>query len=252
MSKRNKCLLILFILLIELGILLWIRGRYETVLSHGNVYEAPAVVDFRGNFFNDNYLHVVIPVENANWVGRNAPAEGDRIYLLPVKDVSGLLMIKQAQDSKPDSGDYITAHVTGYDGQKVYFRFPADRVYMTSDQMKKLSVLELSERVHVKDSDSSEAKTRMKNRITAIVRVESGRVLIERLLCNGSPVELAYTTIGTNERITYANSDGEEDKITNPGNEVTEESQPTRQTTQSAEERAGSSILSFITGHSDE
>lgn len=248
MNKRTKLIIAGLILLLEIGLLLWIRGRYESVLSHGDVFEAPASVDFKADFFNENYLGVNLPFDNAVWIGQEKPSDGERIYLIPGKDVDGAMIIKQAQDNKPASGDYVVAHAAGYDGEKVYFHFPADRVYMTSDQMKKLSVLELSERVQTKDAETKTVKTRMKNKITAIVRIEDGHAVIERLLANGSPVELAYTTIGINEKVTYANSDKEKDVITYGGEEVSDDNLPSVDKKNTKKDKAGMSVKKFLFG----
>ena len=94
--------------------------------------------------------------------------------------------------------------------------------------MKKLSVLELTERVQVKEGTDKEDKTRtqLKNRITAIIRIYDGHAVIERLLCNGAPVELAYTTVGTNTHITYSNGQTDKAVVTTEGMDMDSVSKP--------------------------
>ena len=93
----------------------------------------------------------------------------------------------------------------------VYFNFPADRMYMAPEQLKKLSVVELSERVQVPE-DNGKTKTAMKNEITALVRVKDGRAAISRVLANGGPVEQIFTTVGKNLSVKYATSKDEKDQ----------------------------------------
>lgn len=138
-----------------------------------------------------------------------------------------MLFIRRASDVKP-SGEYLTVTAKDYLYGRVSFDFPASRVYMTSGQMKKLSVLELTERVQVKEGTDKDDKTRtqLKNRITAIIRIYDGHAVIERLLCNGAPVELAYTTVGTNTHITYSNGQTDKDVVTTEGMDMDSVSEP--------------------------
>ena len=227
MTRRNKIILLLILLALECVLLFWCRNRYMTVLSSGTVYESPASVDFKPDFAERNYLSVYIPVTSAVWVGKNAPEKGKEIYLIPGKNVDGMLFIRRASDVKP-SGEYLTVMAKDYLYGRVSFDFPASRVYMTSGQMKKLSVLELTERVQVKEVTDKEDKTRtqLKNRITAIIRIYDGHAVIERLLCNGAPVELAYTTVGTNTHITYSNGQTDKDVVTTEGMDMDSVSKP--------------------------
>lgn len=90
-------------------------------------------------------------------------------------------------------------------------QIPADRMYMAPEQLKKLSVVELSERVQVPE-DNGKTKTAMKNEITALVRVKDGRAAISRVLANGGPVEQIFTTVGKNLSVKYATSKDEKDQ----------------------------------------
>lgn len=227
MSRRNKLIVLILLLSLECVLMFWCRNRYMTVLSEGAVYESPASVDFKPDFAESNYLSVYIPVTSAVWVGKNAPDKGQTIYLIPGKNVDGMLFIRRASDVKP-VGEYLAVTAKGYMYGRVSFDFPASRVYMTSGQMKKLSVLELTERVQVKEGTGKDDKTRtqLKNRITAIIRIDDGHAVIERLLCNGAPVELAYTTVGTNVHITYSNGQTDKDVVTTEGTDIEDVSQP--------------------------
>ena len=83
--------------------------------------------------------------------------------------------------------------------------------YMAPEQLKKLSVVELSERVQVPE-DNGKTKTAMKNEITALVRVKDGRAAVSRVLANGGPVEQIFTTVGKNLSVKYATSKDEKDQ----------------------------------------
>lgn len=130
MSKKNKIIWIVLLLIIEVAILFWIQGRYRTILAEGIAYQTPASVDIYENFTNKNYLDVNIPVTSAVWMGKQLPEMGTLIYLTPDKDVEGMLFIKQATKDKPD-GEYIAAKVLGYKEGRVLFDFPTVRVYLT-------------------------------------------------------------------------------------------------------------------------
>lgn len=84
-------------------------------------------------------------------------------------------------------------------------------MYMLPEQLKKLSVVELSERVQLKDKAGKKTETRMKNDLTALVHIKDGRVVISKVLANGSPVEQTYTTVGKNLSVKYARSGKEKD-----------------------------------------
>ena len=109
------------------------------------------------------------------------------------------------------SGSYIKTRALRIMDGTVYFNFPADRMYMAPEQLKKLSVVELSERVQVPE-DNGKTKTAMKNEITALVRVKDGRAAVSRVLANGGPVEQIFTTVGKNLSVKYATSKDEKDQ----------------------------------------
>lgn len=92
---------------------------------------------------------------------------------------------------KEPGGNYIITRVESINdsGDVVRFAFPASRLYMSPEQLKKLSVVELSERVQVKDEKGKKVETRMKNEIYAQIKIKDGRVVISQALVNGSPVE---------------------------------------------------------------
>ena len=70
MSKKNKIIWIVLLLIIEVAILFWIQGRYRTILAEGIAYQTPASVDIYEDFTNKNYLDVNIPVTSAVWMGK--------------------------------------------------------------------------------------------------------------------------------------------------------------------------------------
>lgn len=200
MSKKNKIIWIVLLLIIEVAILFWIQGRYRTILAEGIAYQTPASVDIYEDFTNKNYLDVNIPVTSAVWMGKQLPEMGTLIYLTPDKDVEGMLFIKQATKDKPD-GEYIEAKVLGYKEGRVLFDFPTVRVYLTNKQFQKLAKLELTEHIQVRDGKAKKVTTDGKGKINVIIRIHEGHVAIESLLYNGTPLDSAYTMVGNDDYV---------------------------------------------------
>ena len=188
MSKKNKIIWIVLLLIIEVAILFWIQGRYRTILAEGIAYQTPASVDIYEDFTNKNYLDVNIPVTSAVWMGKQLPEMGTLIYLTPDKDVEGMLFIKQATKDKPD-GEYIEAKVLGYKEGRVLFDFPTVRVYLTEKQ------------IQVRDGKAKKVTTDGKGKIHVIIRIHEGNVAIESLLYNGTPLDSAYTMVGNDDYV---------------------------------------------------
>lgn len=209
-SKKLSLILLAVVFVIEAGSLFWIRGDYRSTMLDGAEYEVPAAIDFKGDFYGRNYLPIYIPLTEAPWKGFVTPEKGQEIYLSFDKNGEGLLEITGASDRKPGGMYIITRVVSASDGL-VHFRFPADRMYMLPEQLKKLSVVELSERVQLKDKSGKKTETRMKNDLTALIHIKDGRVVISKVLANGSPVEQTYTTVGKNLSVKYARSGKEKD-----------------------------------------
>ena len=200
MSKKNKIIWIVLLLIIEVAILFWIQGRYRTILAEGIAYQTPASVDIYEDFTNKNYLDVNIPVTSAVWMGKQLPEMGTLIYLTPDKDVEGMLFIKQATKDKP-GGEYIEAKVLGYKEGRVLFDFPTVRVYLTEKQFQKLAKLELTEHIQVRDGKAKKVTTDGKGQIHVIIRIHEGNVAIESLLYNGTPLDSAYTMVGNDDYV---------------------------------------------------
>ena len=198
MSKKNKIIWIVLLLIIEVAILFWIQGRYRTILAEGIAYQTPASVDIYEDFTNKNYLDVNIPVTSAVWMGKQLPEMGTLIYLTPDKDVEGMLFIKQATKDKPD-GEYIEAKVLGYKEGRVLFDFPTVRVYLTEKQFQKLAKLKLTEHIQVRDGKAKKVTT--EGKIHVIIRIHEGNVAIESLLYNGTPLDSAYTMVGNDDYV---------------------------------------------------
>ena len=155
-------------------------------------------------------MAVNVPITETKWEGEREPETGETIYLVISKGQRGALILDHAQLTQP-SGNYIKTRALHIMGDTVYFNFPADRMYMPPERLKKLSVVELSERVQVSE-DNGKTKTAMKNEITALVRVKDGRAAISRVLANGGPVEQIFTTVGKNLSVKYATSKDEKDQ----------------------------------------
>ncbi len=207
----NKMILFGITALLEVGFLVWTRADYRSTLLDGVEYEVPAAIEFHGGFYERNYLPIQIPIHEAKWQEDKEPAAGETIYLVPAKTEKGLLAVDHAQLEEP-SGDYIRTRAIYVMDGTVYFDFPADRMYMNPDQLKKLSIIELSERVQIKDQESGKTETRMKNELTALIRIKDGRVAVSRVLANGGPIEQTFTTIGKNLSVKYATSGAEKDQ----------------------------------------
>ena len=211
MNKKIKWILFALVALLQIICLIWTRGYYGSALIDGSEYEVPANIGFHGEFYEKNYLPVHIPLNEAVWKGGHTPEKGETVYLSLGRDDKGMMVISGGSDKKPES-DYITVRVLYSADGKVYFNFPADRMYMTLEDLKKLPVVELSERVEIKNKETGKTETRMKNEITALIRVKDGRVAISKILANGGPVEKTFTTIGKNLSVKYATSGAEKDE----------------------------------------
>ena len=141
-SKKLSLILLAVVFVIEAGSLFLIRGDYRSTMLDGAEYEVPAAIDFKGDFYGRNYLPIYIPLTEAPWKGTATPEKGEEIYLSFDKNGEGLLEITGASDRKPGGMYIITRVVSASDGL-VHFHFPADRMYMLPEQLKKLSVVEL-------------------------------------------------------------------------------------------------------------
>ena len=151
-NKRLSLILLAIVVVIEVVTLIFMRGDYRSVMTTGAEYKVPAQIQFKGDFYNKNYLGITIPITEAPWEGSAPAHRGEEIYLKPVVDNDGLMTISGATDKEP-GGNYIITRVESINdsGDVVRFAFPASRLYMSPEQLKKLSVVELSERVQGKD-----------------------------------------------------------------------------------------------------
>lgn len=210
-QKKISIILLVIVLAVEIISLVWIRGDYRSVMIDGAEYQVPAQIDFKGDFYHKNYLSLSIPYTEAEWRGSVTPEQGEEVYLILGRDDDGMMTITGASDRKPNV-DYLLVRVASYMNGKVYFTFPADRMYMSPEQLKKLSVVELSERVQVKNEISKKTETHMKNEVTALLHIRDGRAVIAKVMANGSPIEQTFTTIGKNINVKYAKSPKERDE----------------------------------------
>jgi len=210
MNKKMRWGCFLLAVAAEIGFLFYLRGSYYGIKEEGAEYITPVSVNFSQNFYESNYIPLHIPVQKAVWRGDKKPAPGEAIYLPIRKDAENRLEIMHAQREKP-AGGYIEARVKGVEGNLVHFDFPQDRLYMAAEDIQKISVSELAERVQVRDEETGKAVTRMKNDITARLRIKDGDVVIDELLVNGSPVTETYTTVGKNNLPKYDSGGAESD-----------------------------------------
>lgn len=211
--KRNMWKWIFFALVVigEIVYLSMIRGDYRSTLIDGSEYKVPVSIDFGENFYNNSYLPVHISINKAIWKDDKEASYGETAYLVLKKDERGMMVIDHAQSTVP-TGDYVAVKITYVSDSLIYFTFPADRMYMLPERLKKLSVVELSERVRVKNQESGKTETHMKNEVMAVLKVKNGKVAISQVLANGAPIEQTFTTIGKNLSVKYASSGGEKDE----------------------------------------
>ena len=55
--------------------------------------ERTAQIQFKGDFYNKNYLGITIPITEAPWEGSAPAHRGEEIYLKPVVDNDGLMTL---------------------------------------------------------------------------------------------------------------------------------------------------------------
>ena len=189
LSKKMSLILLAAAAVVELTSLVWIRGEYRSTMIDGAEYQVPAAIDFKGDFYERNYLPVTVPLTEAPWHGGDHRGAG-----------------------YPSRGDYLITRALSYIDGMVHFHFPVDRMYMSPEQLAKLSIVELSERVQVKNEQKKTTETHMKNELSALIHVKDGRAVIAKVLANGSPVEQTFTTVGKNINVTYAKSAKERDQ----------------------------------------
>lgn len=219
MNKKILWLIFFLIAVAELFLLVWIRGSYRSVEAEGKEFLTPVSVDFSQNFYESNYMTLHIPIQKALWKDANEPVKGEIIYISIRENDKKQLEVIQAQLGKP-AGDYIMARASGMDKDIVHFTFPVNRLYMNADELARIPVSELAERIQVKDPDTGRTVSRMKNDVTAQLRIKEGKVVIQNLLVNGNPIQTTFTTVGKNLNIKYANSEKEKDQIIPAGGEA--------------------------------
>lgn len=212
MNKKWMVPLLFLALGLQILILVWVRGEYRTVQMEGTVYTIPVTVNFSPDFYEKNYLSLYVPIDKAQWIGATTPEEGEEVYVAISGSKEKEIQVLRAQRDPPD-GDYILVRAKSLDGDVLHFDFPANRLYMDSGQLRRISVTELSERVRVRNPETGRVETRMKNTLRAVLSIKDGRVVIADLLVNGSPVAMSYTTVGTKADVKFATSeDNDEDK----------------------------------------
>lgn len=83
LNKKLSLILLAAAAVVELTSLVWIRGEYRSTMIDGAEYQVPAAIDFKGDFYERNYLPVTVPLTEAPWHGEKAPEKGAEIYLTP-------------------------------------------------------------------------------------------------------------------------------------------------------------------------
>ena len=101
LNKKLSLILLAAAAVVELTSLVWIRGEYRSTMIDGAEYQVPAAIDFKGNFYERNYLPVTVPLTEAPWHGEKAPEKGEEIYLALTRNADGMMEITGAQDTRP-------------------------------------------------------------------------------------------------------------------------------------------------------
>ena len=110
LNKKLSLILLAAAAVVELTSLVWIRGEYRSTMIDGAEYQVPAAIDFKGDFYERNYLPVTVPLTEAPWHGEKAPEKGEEIYLALTRNADGMMEITGAQDTRP-GGDYLITRV---------------------------------------------------------------------------------------------------------------------------------------------
>ena len=113
LNKKLSLILLAAAAVVELTSLVWIRGEYRSTMIDGAEYQVPAAIDFKGDFYERNYLPVTVPLTEAPWHGEQAPEKGAEIYLVLTRNADGMMEITGAQDTRP-GGDYLITRVLSY------------------------------------------------------------------------------------------------------------------------------------------
>ena len=98
LNKKLSLILLAAAAVVELTSLVWIRGEYRSTMIDGAEYQVPAAIDFKGDFYERNYLPVTVPLTEAPWHGEKAPEKGAEIYLTLTRNADGMMEITGAQD----------------------------------------------------------------------------------------------------------------------------------------------------------
>lgn len=212
MNKKTTLLAVLVVVIFELIFLGYMRFSYKSTMEEGKVFEVPAMINFSGDFYNRNYILVYIPLFQTKWLGNENLKVGEEIYVSVYKDKDGMMKLDHAESKEP-SGDYFIARASYVGNGLVNFRFPADRMYATKDELKNYSIVELSENVQVKNYKTKEVKSKKKNEVTAQIRIKDGKVTIEKILASGASADKVFVTKGKNLKIKYANGATTKDMV---------------------------------------
>ena len=76
LNKKLSLILLAAAAVVELTSLVWIRGEYRSTMIDGAEYQVPAVIDFKGDFYERNYLSVTVPFTEAPWHGEKHRRRG--------------------------------------------------------------------------------------------------------------------------------------------------------------------------------
>ena len=83
-NKRLSLILLAIVVVIEVVTLIFMRGDYRSVMTTGAEYKVPAQIQFKGDFYNKNYLGITIPITEAPWEGSAPAHRGEEIFLKPL------------------------------------------------------------------------------------------------------------------------------------------------------------------------
>lgn len=172
LSGRNKWLVFLLTIVVQIGALAYVGWRWHNISVDGIPYQWRCLPRLETSAFGTDYVRVVFPDNTAKWLDDAPPDIQEKVYVYISHDESGLMQIEGASAEKPGvGGDYMEATVLSYDGGSVQFGVAFDRYRIAP---------ELTEGIYNISSTDN---------VVASIRMKKGQGVIEGIFVNGIPLE---------------------------------------------------------------